>query len=360
MNGSAIRSDSSSLTRSARRPADRQEAIPDAARARASPSRRAAGASPGRSATRLPARPIATPHARNAIKGHEIETPRGGRGSDGRADPGLAPTGRPGVMGPRSASPAASPGNSSGRGDEGEIAEAPADPTSARSDGAAIRSSGNSPADHRGANGRAPSPGDRRQPRTVRTIDPSPLDRLPAGPRRQAAEGQDDQAAQGGLGPPSPDQGQSMSCHLPSSRLPLGFEPFRLRASAISRSSPSSSSSLTSLAWSRLRTTWLKRPVEEPVQEPRGHAIAAVGRLVDERPPLGPVPDQPLLLHDPQERLHGVERQLAAGTHPLVDLADAPGAQLPEHLEHVQLAPARDDVGQFTPPLARGERHLTY
>src|SRR5262249_45486311 len=70
--------------------------------------------------------------------------------------------------------------------------------------------------------------------------------------------------------------------------------------------------------------------VEDLVQEAGGDALPAVARGVDEGAPLGAVLDQPLLLHVAEHRLHGVERQLPAGAHLLVDLADAAGAKLPQ------------------------------
>ena len=47
----------------------------------------------------------------------------------------------------------------------------------------------------------------------------------------------------------------------------------------------------------------------------------------------GAVPHQPLFLHDAKEGLHGIEVDLAVGREPLVDVAHAPLAQVPEDLE---------------------------
>jgi hypothetical protein len=44
------------------------------------------------------------------------------------------------------------------------------------------------------------------------------------------------------------------------------------------------------------------------------------------------------------------------GAHPLADLADAARAQLPERLEHVELARTRVDLRQVPPPRAAARR----
>src|SRR5262245_58501158 len=91
-------------------------------------------------------------------------------------------------------------------------------------------------------------------------------------------------------------------------------------------------------------------PVEDLVKEAGRHLLAAVCGRVDEGPALLAVRHQSLLLHDAEDGLDGVEVPLAAGAHALMHLADAGRAQLPQHLEDLQLAFARNCVAQVTLP----------
>src|SRR5262249_21265204 len=53
----------------------------------------------------------------------------------------------------------------------------------------------------------------------------------------------------------------------------------------------------------------IDRSIEDLVEEAGRLLLAAVGGRIDERPPAGCVPDEPLLVHDAEQRLNGVERQ---------------------------------------------------
>src|SRR5262249_38340798 len=92
------------------------------------------------------------------------------------------------------------------------------------------------------------------------------------------------------------------------------------------------------------------RPVEDLVEEAGGYLLAGVRRRVDKRPALLAVRHQALCLHDAEDGLDGIEVPLAAGVQVLMHLADTGRAQLPEHLEDLQLAFARNRLVQVILP----------
>src|SRR5208283_1615059 len=67
-------------------------------------------------------------------------------------------------------------------------------------------------------------------------------------------------------------------------------------------------------------------------------------RSIDERPPMALVRYESLVVHDPQERLHGVEGTFVVRVQPLTDLSDAGRSQFPKHLEDIQFTVSRREI----------------
>ena len=94
----------------------------------------------------------------------------------------------------------------------------------------------------------------------------------------------------------------------------------------------------------------VERPVEHLAQKAGARALAAVLGSIHELVSLDAVAHQPLFLHDAEEGLRGVERQLAVRTETVVDPPHAPLAQLPQHLEDFQFAFAGRHIGHDLGP----------
>jgi hypothetical protein len=97
--------------------------------------------------------------------------------------------------------------------------------------------------------------------------------------------------------------------------------------------------------------------IEDFVEKSPRHLLPAMAGGVNKRSPYRAVFNQPLLLHNAEKGLHGVEMRFAMRIKALVYLSDTGFSQLPQNFEYLELTFAWSDLSQISPPV--GCRILT-